>query len=1349
MSYRQPPSRWKNQILTALKRDHWYSELDLTKDAIGNDACRTVQATNDLILFSGSTSVGAAPLSGEGSKFGYAHAKFSTGTPVSDLHVSPILDDRLLAVSIHDGQIRILKVPKTEAEEFDAPLHTFRASATHPNTPVLVQFHPQVSGVLAVASGTKVDLFSLTSGAIETTLEVPSPIVAFDWSYDGARIDVVSRDSQIRVLDARTGKEELSIKTNGNKPVLRALPGKQWLVSSISRMREREVHLYSFSDGGKVVKSWNFGTASTPLIPVVDNARKVVYLLDKSGSTLRWIEAFAPYNEGAASTGVEQASSAGLVHPLGLQIMEGEINRILIASVKQDMVPVSVTIGRKSYLEFHADLFLDVEVVSTISAQDWFAGQDSPAKRAQITPALVKKAASGESLAKEGQLVKQESASTLKISSSSTPQNGVPAAAKAETASDVKPIAPVAQAAQPNPSTPAAQPKPASNLNAGISAREARAFERLEAKENKKQAKPAVESAKEDLSTTRAREPDAKEPLKPETQKSEPGNNSLTELDRIMSQKPIDNEDDLEKVRQEHYKRIEASKAQATQAEPAAPLREVVKEDLNARRAEYGAPSSKGSSTREIVKEDLSSRRAEYGAPSPKKETLSSAAPASPVSRSTEVSAPTPIKPSPAKVDTTSSPRGVVREDKTSRRAEYGASAFKGTPGKVAAFLQKKQSSAATEDDEDDERPRSANVYREDLKARRAEYGAATPKLKHVTQANREIQRALGNPEPVTPIEQPKSQVEPYPGNAERQPSPSAKELEDAYAEDKTETESPKKDVSQDKRTESKQEKTEADAEPEIERKLESKAESPAKAAASPAKAAAVSSPAKLPQSPVKSNTSPMKSSPTKSLGSIPADGSHRDYTRKYLTGEMQHPRNSYTSLTTLNASLPNTARMVDATATNIAIPLAGPGGRVGVIAYDRPGRLPDRINGLVGGATVVDFELDRFDHGRIVTAHADQAVRVWTIPSDFTNPEAAVGDVEKPDRTISGLDRILQIAHHPHASNILLVLTALKLHLVDTSTGENIRPPTQIRGATNAAWALDGDSIAVARSDKSVLIIDAKSGEEKASFKSAHASTRPFRVIWVGEDRLVTAGFDRGSTRQVSLYNATSGDVLDTVELDISPSPFAPPHFDAMSAVLYLTPRGTSNVLPFHVQRSSLTALTSYSAADPVMGTAFLPPQVLDLSKVEVARCLRCSTGEISVVGFHIPRPEGKDVFHDDIYPDSVADAYTPAVSSSSAWLSSRSSPETVSLNTRNLPKASGAGIGVAARKPTNVQLATKQSVEARHQQQDRNAEEKPSELDQMFARAKRGAANGQHANDDDGDEPEFTNTAANTRWE
>jgi coronin-7 len=80
-------------------------------------------------------------------------------------------------------------------------------------------------------------------------------------------------------------------------------------------------------------------------------------------------------------------------------------------------------------------------------------------------------------------------------------------------------------------------------------------------------------------------------------------------------------------------------------------------------------------------------------------------------------------------------------------------------------------------------------------------------------------------------------------------------------------------------------------------------------------------------------------------------------------------------------------------------VPISGPGGRVGIINAQKPGRLPTHIPCVVCGSEVTNFKFDPFDHNRLITISQDNRIRAWDIPEDGIEQ-----DLLEPNFTLTGI---------------------------------------------------------------------------------------------------------------------------------------------------------------------------------------------------------------------------------------------------------------------------------------------------------------------------------------------------------
>lgn len=67
-----------------------------------------------------------------------------------------------------------------------------------------------------------------------------------------------------------------------------------------------------------------------------------------------------------------------------------------------------------------------------------------------------------------------------------------------------------------------------------------------------------------------------------------------------------------------------------------------------------------------------------------------------------------------------------------------------------------------------------------------------------------------------------------------------------------------------------------------------------------------------------------------------------------------------------------------------VAVPIAGPGGKIAVYELGKPGRLPDGvIPSLVNGSNIMDFQWDPFDATKLAVACDDGIVKIWQVPEE------------------------------------------------------------------------------------------------------------------------------------------------------------------------------------------------------------------------------------------------------------------------------------------------------------------------------------------------------------------------------
>lgn len=117
--------------------------------------------------------------------------------------------------------------------------------------------------------------------------------------------------------------------------------------------RERTVLVIDPLSTGAPIASSTLDYETAALLPVVDQERAIVYLAGRGDSILKYSEftknAFA-WNAVGVGAPVE---SLALAPWKKLDVIKGEINRLLVLSKQGDVIPVPVIVPQRFYIDFN------------------------------------------------------------------------------------------------------------------------------------------------------------------------------------------------------------------------------------------------------------------------------------------------------------------------------------------------------------------------------------------------------------------------------------------------------------------------------------------------------------------------------------------------------------------------------------------------------------------------------------------------------------------------------------------------------------------------------------------------------------------------------------------------------------------------------------------------------------------------------------------------------------------------------------------------------------------------------------------------------------------------------------
>uniref|UniRef100_A0A182QAX7 Coronin n=1 Tax=Anopheles farauti TaxID=69004 RepID=A0A182QAX7_9DIPT len=383
----------------------------------------------------------------------------------------------------------------------------------------------------------------------------------------------------------------------------------------------------------------------------------------------------------------------------------------------------------------------------------------------------------------------------------------------------------------------------------------------------------------------------------------------------------------------------------------------------------------------------------------------------------------------------------------------------------------------------------------------------------------------------------------------------------------------------------------------------------------------------------------------------------------RHLKGTPGHKSTHIENIRNLSRQIPGECDGFQANADRVAVPIAGPGGKIAVLELSDPRRLPDGvIPTLVNIQNITDFQWDPFDTSRLAVACDDGAVKLWRIPTGgLTQP------TNEPETTlVAHSDKIYIMRFHPLARNVLVTASTdmmMKLWDLDTMTEKHT-----LLGHTDQvlcfAWSPCGRFGATVAKDGRVRVYDPRKSPQPIKEGTGPASTRAARIVWALEgEYLVVTGFDKVSERQIYVYKLSDlSTPMGMVGLDVSPA-ILMPFYDEDSSTLFATGKGDSTIYCFEVTDEApfICPLSHHRCPTLTQGLSFLGKKYCDVAAVEFARALRLTNGTVEPLSFTVPRIKS-ELFQDDLFPPTRV-LWTPTLTAEE-WFAGRDvAPARISL--------------------------------------------------------------------------------------
>ncbi|KAJ2515295.1 hypothetical protein H4217_005255 [Coemansia sp. RSA 1939] len=389
-------NKYRNAIATAASRELWYSELALdTSTAVGTTGI-AVDSKHLYVKSANGTSLQALNISNPGKTGFQAPCLLNASSNIIDWNTA-LYDECLVVAGDSQGVVTVWK-DHSESIRLQA----------HPASCRSAQFLPTVPGLLVSAADKEVKIWNADAVSKRAIWEATSAstINSVAIKGDGQLLAASTNDGTFAIYDPRQGSASHGVATGSSTTF--HTPGRPthalWLgekpfliTTGMTKMRERSAALWDQRNPLRPLASLTLQQSTKPLIPLLDEDTSLVYLAEKGDCTIRWADAdpssSAPLTELGSVVLGQQISGCALLPKHQLDVMSGEIARLYAVvgscgtGVGGAVVPISHVAPRRTYLDFHSDLFPDTRApVPAQTCDQWMAHEAVCVPRISLDP---------------------------------------------------------------------------------------------------------------------------------------------------------------------------------------------------------------------------------------------------------------------------------------------------------------------------------------------------------------------------------------------------------------------------------------------------------------------------------------------------------------------------------------------------------------------------------------------------------------------------------------------------------------------------------------------------------------------------------------------------------------------------------------------------------------------------------------------------------------------------------------------------------------------------------------------------------------------------------------------------
>ncbi|KIH63978.1 WD domain, G-beta repeat protein [Ancylostoma duodenale] len=311
------------------------------------------------------------------------------GDQVDDFCFMTFNDD-LLATCSRDDNVKIWRLSGEEAR----PALECEVNVGHAVLLDALKPHATASNIIAVASIGDAYIIDVEKKTLAITLGGFSDKgQSLDWSEDGKLLAIsADKGRQVCVYDVRSGSspiQRLDVHQGLGRESRVLFCGDRLLSSGFTSKRAQEVHVLDIGKWDKPIHTQEYVSTTGVLMPFYDPDTKLVFLVGKGTNKLFLAEfqTKVPYLSPVYEMSLaEQNLGACLGSKRNVTVMNGEVDT-LYQLTKHSIMPIPCIVPRRSYRDFHADLFPDTRGSHAgCTSSEWLAGADALPAKISLAP---------------------------------------------------------------------------------------------------------------------------------------------------------------------------------------------------------------------------------------------------------------------------------------------------------------------------------------------------------------------------------------------------------------------------------------------------------------------------------------------------------------------------------------------------------------------------------------------------------------------------------------------------------------------------------------------------------------------------------------------------------------------------------------------------------------------------------------------------------------------------------------------------------------------------------------------------------------------------------------------------